>query len=206
MSMMVLSAHTPGNGRFRPVKSIRKNHEAYCDRNGYAYRQTCGDMQPHDLIQPAAWSKIYRIMSCFSECPQCSVFWIDGDAVFADMTRKIERFVSDSCCVTVGRDAGLTGTRFNTGVMLFRNASCARPILNFVHSQRHTYRTRDGMWEQTPFNLYAESHPREFCVRPAGDIQTLIKFKNESRKGFVHHFTMVQDQYKERKGDEPAKR
>jgi hypothetical protein len=188
---MIISAHSDNQGHYKHHPAFIANKVAYAHRHGYNYTEYCKTKHivAYEFIEPGAWSKIYRIWSCLDEAEKNNnpLLWVDGDAVFNMMNKRFEELLEPDCCVIAHRDRGLQGPMFNSGVLLFRNASCARPMLMFAHHQRKQYRN-NGLWEQTPLNMYAQTYPQRVCFRP---IQTLVKFSQDSKHTLIHHFTMA---------------
>lgn len=217
--VITTSFYTPVNEkqrRFHVDPKIPTNHLVYARSHGYMYDTECRRDEdvipyPYRLIHPNYWAKIYKMWNCLEKYESASVFWIDSDAVFANISIPLSDFVfqgdgfltrhqlnrnwSDSrlhvgCCIA----ASIGGSwMFNVGAVLLLNNNCSRQVLrSVVKKSSNPLYTSSSLPEQYAMNdVMRKEHPESFCVLPPSRMQSIISRGQYSSGDFVAHFTCV---------------
>ena len=123
-------------------------NRSYCLQNNYDFR--IFKDKDFDKSRPASWSKIKFIKKVLPDYK--FVFWIDSDAIFTNMRVRLEDFIVDGKDFYMCQD--IPKTKFNGGVMLFRNSEWVFWLLDEIWKiYPHNY----GGWEQQTISaLYNE--------------------------------------------------
>ena len=191
--VVIVSGYNATGTRFKFDPEIETNHKVYAQKHGYIHDSECTQKipWPYDLISPNVFGKVYKIWNCLDKYKhKHDIFWIDGDAIFANMSLKIPR--KTGCSLVAGIDRGLKQEGFNAGVFLLRNDGISRQILMYAHEHRHKYKHL-FLPEQEALNDICMQNPDWCCIVPARKMQSIVRLREYQEKDFIAHFTFFKN-------------
>lgn len=127
--------------RTRPWTSlIYANHKSFCDLYGIDYYHLT---TVHPLMQDTQpqWSKIIWIQEMFRKHEYKIVIWIDDDVVITNFrhnffTPLLQRMKNNQKDVLLVFDAGDDTSQLNTGIMIFKNTTFSKMLLEKIWKKR----------------------------------------------------------------------
>jgi hypothetical protein len=142
------------------------------------------------MIVPNLYGKLYKIWNCLEKYKYENIFWIDGDAIFANMSLKITDMAKFNfgCSFVANVDKGLHEPGFNTGAFFMRNNAVSRHMLMYAHEKRSIY-TKKSLSDQEALNVYCKINPSACCILPARRIQSIVRLREYHNGDFIAHFT-----------------
>lgn len=123
MNIGVITLYTD-NIKELALSSI-ENHRYYCKINKYDYILLNGSLSDRFL----AWDKILALKKYLLKYDY--LLWIDSDAIFKNLNKKIEDYILDDSIVIIGKDPN-KDIYANSGVFLLKNNSEAITFLDEV--------------------------------------------------------------------------
>ncbi|WP_353432647.1 putative nucleotide-diphospho-sugar transferase [Polynucleobacter sp. MWH-UH23A] len=147
-SLAIVSGYVskPGSGRKpRWLKSVKKNHQNYASKHGYAYifREdfacSASNTSAHEPFYVGTWSKPTFILDLLNQGYEY-VFWIDSDSIFTNFKIGFDDLIRTQ------KDLIFSGDAYdvcNAGHLLFRNSDFSKAFLE--------------KWDETRFFNYRDS-------------------------------------------------
>ena len=105
--VIIVSSYNATNTRFQFDHEIMQNHIFYAQQHAHEHDSECTQSipWPYDMIVPNVYGKLYKIWNCLEKYPNDDIFWIDGDAIFANISLKVSDIVASSikCALVAGQ-------------------------------------------------------------------------------------------------------
>lgn len=187
---IVISHYTLDNSY---IRSAIENHRDYTSKHSYDYWFRNGNIDNGYFYYQASTYKVFHLGLYWQKVQMLKdvsemrkedgsyrydwIFWVDGDAVFADMNKSIEDFKKEEGIendfFVIARDPN---TCLNAGVFLMRNNEEGRDFLKFLIDSFPYY--KDGLPEQTAIEdiLY------EVLIRNGKNLSRIVPYPDYPKK------------------------
>ncbi|KAG0365603.1 galactosyl transferase GMA12/MNN10 family-domain-containing protein [Gamsiella multidivaricata] len=169
------------------------NKRDYAAKHGYDFVARAAEFAQEDYTgRRLVWGKIAAIQKVLPHYEW--LFWMDMDAVIADMGKDLREIIQRAEEASVGKEISLIVARpvkdkmLNAGVMLIKNTNWSRQFLNEVQTRKDWYRKSSyeqaAIWEAMLDPKWASG-----VYLFDKDDRTMNTFPKQYREGdFVIHF------------------